>query len=361
MAKIALDQHSVECAVYGGAILGGGGGGWIEEGMHVGRLALEIGQPQLFTVDELDDQDCLVAVSLVGAPGAKEKYVKPIHYSRALELLRKQFSMPVHGITTNENGAGTTVNGWFQAAVSGLPVIDCPCNGRAHPTGLMGSLNLSENTDYVSYQAAVGGKAGRYIELCISGSLNRAASMIRRASVEAGGLVAVARNPVSVAYAKQNGAPGAVQQAMAVGEALLSHQGEAAVEAVVSILDGKVITTGTVTGYKMETTGGFDVGTIQLDGDYEITFWNEYMTLEKDGQRLATFPDLIMTLDAKTARPVVSAAVERDQHITVIVAPKENLILGTTMRNKNLLQPIEEIIHKPILPFVFQHSTYGCG
>ncbi|SDE30207.1 DUF917 domain-containing protein [Sporomusa acidovorans] len=351
MAKILLDQKHVEWAVYGGAVLGGGGGGWIEDGLQIGRLALEVGQPQLYTVDELADDDLLAAVSLVGAPGAKNRFVKPIYYAKALELLCKQLPKPVQGITTNENGAGTTVNGWFQAAVSGLPVVDCPCNGRAHPTGLMGSLNLSDQADYVSYQAAIGGKDDNYIELCISGSLDKAAAMVRRASVEAGGLVAVARNPVSVAYAKQNGAPGAVQQAMAVGQALLGHQGEAAIEAVVSQLGGKVIVTGSITSFSMETTGGFDVGKVVIEDSYELTFWNEYMTVEKQGERLATFPDLIMTLDAQTARPIVSAGIRQGQKVAVITVPQEKLLLSTTMRNKKLLAPIETIIGKPVLPF----------
>lgn len=352
MAKILLDQQSVQYAVYGGAVLGCGGGGWIDDGLQIGRLALEIGLPELYTVDELAEDDLLVAVSLVGAPGAKERFVKPIYYAKALELLRRQLPKPIRGITTNENGAGTTVNGWFQAAASGLPVIDCPCNGRAHPTGLMGSLNLSEQAGYVSYQAAIGGKADRYIELCISGALDKAAAMVRKASVEAGGLVAVARNPVKVSYAKENGAPGAVQHAMAVGEALLAHSGEAAIEAVVAKLGGKVVTTGRITKFSMETTGGFDVGKVMIEDKYELTFWNEYMTLELNGERIATFPDLIMTLDAKTAMPMVSASIKQGQEVAVIMAPKENLILSTTMKNKKLLQPIEAIIGKSILPFV---------
>ncbi|WP_371379285.1 DUF917 domain-containing protein [Sporomusa aerivorans] len=353
MAKIVLDQQSVEFAVYGGAVLGCGGGGWLEDGLQIGRLALEIGLPELLTADELADEDVLVAVSLVGAPGAKERFVKPMYYAKALELLRRQLPQPIKGITTNENGAGTTVNGWFQAAVSGLPVIDCPCNGRAHPTGLMGSLNLSEQVGYVSYQAAVGGKGERYIELCIAGALDKAASLVRQASVEAGGLVAVARNPVTAGYARQNGAPGAVQQAMAVGEALLSHRGEAAIAAVVAKLGGEVVTTGRITAFSMETTGGFDVGKVLIEDKYELSFWNEYMTLELNGERMATFPDLIMTLDAKTARPMVSASIEQGQEVAVIMAPQENLILSTTMKNKKLLQPIETIVGKPILQFIY--------
>jgi DUF917 family protein len=72
MARTALDKQSVEYAVYGGAILGGGGGGWLEDGLQAARLAVEIGQLELWTTDELDDSDLLVTVALVGAPGSKE-------------------------------------------------------------------------------------------------------------------------------------------------------------------------------------------------------------------------------------------------------------------------------------------------
>jgi DUF917 family protein len=352
LANIQIDEKMVEYAVYGGAVLGGGGGGWIEEGLKIGRLAVEVGQLELHSIDNFADDDLLVTVSMVGAPAAKDQFVKPIHYAKALEMLSQKIGRPVKGLNTNENGAGTTVNGWFQSAITGIPLVDFACNGRAHPTGAMGSMNLSELEDYVSHQAAIGGKGANYVEMSISGSLERAASMVRKASIEAGGLVAVARNPVTVGYAKQNGATGAISQAIAVGEALLSQQGEAAIEAVVAKLGGKVITSGEVTDFTLETTGGFDVGTVVIDGAYEMTFWNEYMTLEKDGERFSTFPDLIMTLDAKTAKPIVSAAIEKGQRLAVITVPKQKLLLSTTMYNEKLMKPVEDIIKKSVLPYL---------
>lgn len=349
MSTLALDNRIMEYAVYGGAVLGGGGGGWIERGLEIGRLALEIGEPRLLTIDEMNEEDLLVTVALVGAPGAKDKFLKPVHYIRALEMLRQRIQKPIQGIITNENGAETTVNGWFQSAMTGIPVIDNPCNGRAHPTGLMGAMNISELFDYVSYQGAVGGKGSRYLEITVSGKLEKSASMIRNASIEAGGMVAVARNPVTVRYAKQHGAPGGIMQAIEIGEAMLSHKGEAAIDAVVSKLNGRVEVEGAVTDFRMETKNGFDVGIVTIDGCFEMTFWNEYMTLEKHGERLATFPDLIMTFDAVTAKPIVSAAIKKGQRLTVISAPKENLKLSTTMSNVNLLKPIEATIGRSIV------------
>ncbi|MDF2679608.1 MAG: hypothetical protein K0R47_798 [Brevibacillus sp.] len=352
MAKVTLTTSMMEAAVYGGCVLGGGGGGWLEDGLESGRLALEVGTPQLYTADEMNDDDLLATVALVGAPAATDQYTKPMHYVRALQLLEKTIGQPIKGIITNENGAGTTVNGWFQAAVTGLPVIDLPCNGRAHPTGLMGAMNLHELDGFISHQAAVGGKDERYHEVCVSGHLQQAAGLVRKISVEAGGLVVVARNPVSVAYARANGAPGAIQQAIEVGEALLGAKGEAAIEAVCQKLGGHVVTAGVVDEFALNTAGGFDVGRVVING-HEMTFWNEYMTLEVNGERLGTFPDLIMTLDAQTAKPVVSAEVEKGQKLAVIHVPKEQLILGATMRNRELMASVEGAVDKQILSYIF--------
>jgi DUF917 family protein len=60
-----------------------------------------------------------------------------------------------------------------------------------------------------------------------------------------------------------------------------------------------------------------------------------------------------MTLDSKTARPVISAAIEKGQQLAVIAVPKEKLLLSSTMRNEKLMLPIEDVIKKPVLPYIF--------
>lgn len=356
MAKRKLTQEDVKAAVLGGALLGGGGGGWMDSGHTMGNLALEVGSPSLITLDELADDDLLVTVALVGAPAAQDRYLEPVHYVRAIQQLQAHLGRKISGILTNENGAGTTVNGWFQSALLDIPIVDAPCNGRAHPTGVMGSAGLDQVEGYVSVQSAVGGRAERYVETLVSGALATCSSVIRKVSVEAGGLVAVARNPITVQYAREHCAVGAIEQAIRLGHRMLSQWergGAAVIEAAMDELGGTIITEGTVDAVELRTEGGFDVGFVQVNS-YEMTFWNEYMTLEHGGQRLGTFPDLIMTLDAATGRPLVTAEIVTGQHVVVVNVPRERLLLGAGMRDPRLFVPVEEIVNKPILSYVFE-------
>ncbi|WP_257347421.1 DUF917 domain-containing protein [Pseudalkalibacillus decolorationis] len=349
MTKKILTKDDAIKAVYGGCILGGGGGGWIQDGLQKTESTFEVGSPTLITIDELQDNDYVVCVSLVGAPSAKEQYVDSKQLVDTVQRMQKEFPHPIKAIMTNENGAFTTINGWSQSAGTGLPVLDAPCNGRAHPTGSMGSLNLSEMDGYQSIQSYSGGKAEKKVEGFVSATLDKSSNAVRFMSVEAGGMVAVCRNPVTMSYVKDHAAVGGITQAIELGDVFLSiPEGPDRIEAVASFLKGRVIHSGTVSHFEMNQTGGFDVGNVRID-DLELTFWNEYMTAEMNGERKGTFPDLIMTFDTKTGLPRVSAEIQEGQSIAVLSVPKENLKLSSTMFNETLLKAVEPIIQKNII------------
>lgn len=348
MGKTTMTKELLEQAVYGGAILGGGGGGWIHDGLQKGNLALELGEVNLISVDDLNDDDYAACVALVGAPAAKNIYVSGRQLFSTVDMLQKSFHSPIKALMTNENGAATTVNGWLQAALTGLPFLDAPCNGRAHPTASMGSLNLSEVDDYVSYQAAAGGKGDYAISGTVVGKLDYTSNVIRHMSVQAGGMVGVARNPVQISYIKKHAAVGGISQAIELGKVFLNEKNPLnKIEAVAAHLQGRVIKVGDVKDFTIVTEGGFDVGRLFVDG-LELTFWNEYMTAEENGERQGTFPDLIMTFDVETGMPIVSAEIENGRKIAVISVPKEHLILSTTMSNPVLLKSVEKVINKSI-------------
>jgi len=351
-----LDRMTVEAMVLGGGFLGGGGGGSMEEGRRMGLLALEGGTPKLIPIESLSPDALLVTVSAVGAPGASEKLVKPVDFVEAVMVLSGHLGSRIAGFISSENGGISTANGLIQSAFLKIPVVDCPCNGRAHPTGIMGSMGLNRQPDFISKQAAIGGnpEKNRRVSIYVEGALPHADGLIRQAAVEAGGLIAVARNPLPASFARENGAPGAISQAIELGQFIMagkSKPGQLA-EKLAKRLSGEVITEGRVSSYQMETRGGYDVGKIGIR-EYELTFWNEYMTLEKKGERIATFPDLMVTLGAEEVIPVSSSELARDRRVILIHIPRQKLILGAGMREKSNFSKVEEVVGKEVIRYLF--------
>jgi DUF917 family protein len=354
VTKIHLNKDLVEAAVLGGAVLGGGGGGSMADGRRNGLLAVEWGAPDLVDLDDLPGEAMLVTASAVGSPAAKSAYALPAHYVRAVELLRDLGGVRIQGVITSENGGVASTNGWVQAAALGVPVVDAPCNGRAHPMGIMGSMGLHDIEGYMSLQTVAGGNPldGRYLEMLVRGRLDKASAMVLQSAIQSGGMVAVARNPVQVSYARDHAAMLEKQDA---GPA-------AVVEAACESLGGEIVGRGQVVEVKLETRGGLDVGTVRVaTGDREVlelTFWNEYMTLEVVDQaqgprRIGTFPDLITTLDLSSGLPLSSAMVAEGQQVAVLYVHRNRLILGAGMRYPGLMRAVEETVGKEVIKYVF--------
>ena len=100
--------------------------------------------------------------------------------------------------------------------------------------------------------------------------------------------------------------------------------------------------------------GGYDVGEVHIkDGgsDYELTYWNEYMTLEKNGERVGTFPDLLCTLDAKTGLALSSAEIGDNMDVIIVKIPKEKLLLGAGMHQRVLFEEAEAVIGKKLVSY----------
>lgn len=350
-----LDSRHVRLAVLGGAFLGGGGGGRAKNGAALGQLALEVGQPLLVPLSDIAPGDLIATVSVVGAPAAREQSVKPADYAHALELLQERIHGRIAGIISSENGGQSTLNGWFQSALTGVPVVDAACDGRAHPTGVMGSMGLDAVEGFISTQAVIGGNpaAGRRVRTVVEGSLPAVDRLVRQAAVEAGGLVAVARNPVTAAYVQENGVPGAIGLAIELGgviEDAMPGGGPAVAAALAQRLNGEVLGEGEVSDFRIETTGGYDVGRLAF-GDLRLTFWNEYMTADQGNKRRATFPDLIATLDAETGLAVSSADVVNGQRLVVVSVPKARLLLGAGVRRAEALRPVEAVLGESLVAY----------
>lgn len=351
-------------AIYGGLLLGGGGGGILSEGIKILDQVVKLGGIKLHSINEMTDDDILATASLVGSPASKDKFVAKEHYKRVYELFGSIYDKPIQGIITNELGAQSVTNGWILSAITGIPFIDAPCNGRAHPTGSMGSLGLSRSKDYISVQVCAGGKGDNEIEVTAKGTLSNTSKIIRNSAVAAGGFVTVLRNPVTAEYVKEQAAVGGVETAIKIGGILRADENniQKTINDLISCIGLEVLCEGVLTDVILNSSGGFDVGECVIKSEesiYTVSLMNEYMTAEKDGVRIATFPDLIAIFDKKTALPVISAEITEDMEVILVKIPSNRLILGSSMSDMELFKEAESVLGKNLTQYVFGKDKEG--
>ena len=350
-----LDLHAVHAAVAGGSVLAAGGGGWVDHGMLVGTTAVQYGTPRLATLDELDPDAMLATVSAIGAPAAVGWEMRPGDYVRALQLLMEAVPEPIIGTVTAQNGSSTTCNGWVASAVLGTLVIDAAGDGRAHPTGKMGSFGLAADDDYQTVQAVAGGNRSedRYLEVVTRGTVRHTASVLRTAADQSGGFISCARNPLPASFVAEHAAVGAISFALALGEAILAVQDKGArrmIEVTAEHLGGRLIAEGAVRSRELRTENAFDIGTIVV-GELELGFVNEYLTAESGGERLATFPDVLATLSLQTGRILSIANLREGDEVAILHVPKANVPLGDGVKEPSVYPEVEAMLGKPLAQY----------
>lgn len=348
MPKI-ITKEDVEALAIGGTILGGGGGGGPENGLREGYLALELGKVELWSPEEANPDWRVITSAALGAPTQRGN-TKPMHFIRAAQLLR-DVGVEFHGIIAAENGGRNSFGGWLIAATMGLPVVDTPGDGRAHPTALMGSMGLHK-TKYDSVK--VGVTEGS--EVVSWGSLQTTGAAIRAQAGYMKALIAMARDPVPVSYTLEHGAPGAIKMAINLGYEYLDagDDPDKRVEAAVEFLGGELICKAEIVEKSLEAKGGFDVGVMKLKESsrlWELSYVNEYMTLEKDGERLATFPDLMTTFNEK-GEPKTSAALKKGETIYLAYVSRERIPVGDGNKYADSFEPIEAALGKPMIKYL---------
>jgi DUF917 family protein len=262
---------------------------------------------------------------------------------------------PIVGTVTAQNGSSTTCNGWVASAVLGTVVVDAAGDGRAHPTGKMGSFGLAADDDYETVQAVAGGNRAenRYLEVVTRGTVRRTANVLRTASDMSGGFISCARNPLPASFVAEHAAVGAISFALSLGESILAAQPdgpEAMIQATADHLGGRILARGLVRSKTLRTENAFDIGTVAV-GELELGFVNEYLTAESGGERLATFPDVLTTLSPQTGGIISIANLREGDEVCVLHVPKANVPLGDGVREPSVYPEVEAMLGKPLAEY----------
>jgi len=347
-----LTARDVDAALRGGAVFAAGGGGWTEHGRMLGTAAVNAGTPELVSMDEVPDDAWIATAAAIGAPGDSTAWqMLGADYVKAVQLLQRELGAPVYGLIIGQNGKSSTMNAWLPSALLGVKVVDAVGDIRAHPTGDMGSLGLA-NSPEPMIQTAVGGNRANhaYIELCVRGATGKVSPVLRTAADMAGGFIASCRNPVRASYVRRHAALGGISIALALGEAILQAEprgGRAVVDAICAATGGSIIGDGVVSAKSVAyTREAFDVGTLTIGsgaGACVLHLMNEYMAVECKGTRLATYPDVIATLD-EAGQPVSAGHVREGMRLSILRVAKDRIPLSSSVTDPSVYPVVEKAL-----------------
>ncbi|WP_372424021.1 DUF917 domain-containing protein [Salinarimonas chemoclinalis] len=346
-----LGEKDVEAAVKGGSVYAAGGGGWADHGRMLGHAAVSIGKPELVSIDELDADAWVATAAAIGAPASTTPWeMRGVDYVKAVQLLQEALGAPIAGLIVGQNGRSSTLNAWLPSAILGTKVVDAVGDVRAHPTGDMGSIGLAGSPEPM-IQTAVGGNRteNRYIELVVRGATAKVSPILRTAADQSGGFIASARNPVRASYVRAKAALGGISLALRLGEAIIAAErkgGTAVIDAIVETTKGALIARGAITRKAVTyTSEAFDIGTVTVgagDDARVLHVMNEYMAVEDmGGTRLATFPDVITTLDP-TGEPLSVGQLREGMEVVVLRVPKSVIPLASSVLDPSVYPAVEK-------------------
>lgn len=347
-----LGAAELEAAILGGLVLSAGGSGRGSAARHrrLGESALAFGSVEFATLDEFAPGASILVCTAVGAPGAGKTNTEP---RDAVEAARAV-------VTASGQKAGGVIPGhvpglyaWVIAAALGVPVADAATNGRAHPTVKMGAMGLASRPEIKIWQA--GAAAGETpMSVLVHGDVNRTSSVMRAAAIQNGGLMNAVRGPFSVEFVREHGAPGAIAFAHALGDAMLAKSGTAQIDAAAEYLNGSSYS-GEVVANDVAYRDGFDVGKLSIRtprGVLVLGVYNEFMTATLDGERIATFPDMLASFDARTGEPVAVSEMKAGSAGAVVIAPSRAIPLGAGVFDPAVYPEVEKAMGEEIARYV---------
>ncbi|QWW68118.1 DUF917 domain-containing protein [Rhizobium sp. WYJ-E13] len=350
MGRILVEKD-VEAAVKGGSVYAAGGGGWADHGRMLGYAAVNVGKPELVSIDELGDSDWIATAAAIGAPASTTPWeMQGIDYVKAVQLLQEALGEKLSGLIIGQNGKSSTLNGWLPSAILGTKVVDAVGDIRAHPTGDMGSIGMAGSPEQM-IQTAVGGNRSenRYIELVVKGATAKISPVLRAAADQSGGFIASCRNPLRASYVRKNAALGGISMALRLGEAIIEAEkrgGSAVIDAICKTTGGHILAEGTITKKDVVyTKEAFDIGTITVGaGDKAVTLhvMNEYMAVDDaSGMRVATFPAVITTL-SEEGEPLSVGQLKSGMHVFILHVPKDIIPLSASVLDPTVYPSVEK-------------------
>lgn len=323
MYKINLDN--VDNIAVGAALLGTGGGGDPYIGKLMAMQAIKrYGEVSVIKVEDIPDDALIVPTAMMGAPTVLvEKIANGSEFKTVFEKLERYYGKKIYATMPIEAGGVNSMIPIAVAAQMGVPLVDGDGMGRAFPELQMVTFALNGVSSSPMAIADEKGNVGILETVSNKWSENIARAM----TVAQGGSVMVAIYPMTGKQVKECAIRNIITYSEKIGKAIkdINKHEVPPIKQLMDATDGIEMFKGKIVDVLRETRGGFNFGTVKLEGVEEykdkncnINFQNENLIVKMGDRILATTPDLICMVDLENITPVTTDALKYGKRVLVL-------------------------------------------
>lgn len=323
MRKIGLKD--IEDIALGAALLGAGGGGDPYIGKLVAMGAIkECGEVTLLDPEEVPDDALIVPIAMMGAPTVlTEKAIGGNEYQVLHDLVSQYMGNEIYAFMPMEAGGVNSMLPIAAAAKLGLPLVDVDGMGRAFPELQMVTFTIGGVS--ATPMALTDEKGNNCIFNTITNKWTE--DMARAVTMVCGGEVSIALYNMTGKQMKEFGVHGIVTRSQQLGRAIreVKEGVNTPEENFLAVSEGIRLFKGKIVDVLRETRGAFNFGRVLLEGigndkgqEASVSFQNENLCAEVNGEILATTPDLICLVDTETFVPVPTDALKYGKRVMVV-------------------------------------------
>jgi DUF917 family protein len=323
-----FDIENIENVAVGAAVLGTGGGG----DPYIGKLMAiqairECGPVQLLSLDEIKDDDLIGIAAMMGAPTVMvEKLPSGDEIVTAFRALESYLGRKITVIMSAEAGGLNSTVPFALAARVGLPVVDADGMGRAFP-----ELQMTTLTIYglgATPLAIADEKGNSAVINTISNKWTE--QLARSLTIDMGSSAMIAGFTMTGKQMREAAVPATISLAEKIGATIREARRNSTdpVATVLEVSNGIKLFKGKISDIERRTETGFARGEATIVGIGEdqgstlkIRFQNEFLIALKDGEVMATVPDLITILDAETGEPITTESLRYGFRVVVMAMP----------------------------------------
>jgi hypothetical protein len=323
-----LGEEAIENIALGAALLGTGGGG----DPHLGKLmALQavkkFGPVRLLDPSEVDDDMLVVPSAMMGAPSVLvEKIPNGGEFRRCFDAISRYLGKTVAATMPIEAGGINSMIPLAVAAQMDLPIIDADGMGRAFPELQMVTYHL----DGITASPMVITDEKGNMEVLETVSNKWAEDLARVATITMGGSVIINIYSMTGAQVKKSAVTRILTYSEKLGAIIRKsvQTGCNPIDELLEVTKGYLLFKGKITDVLRETRAGFNFGKAVMQGveeygdaAFEMEFQNENLIGRRDGQVVASVPDLICCVDLESSIPITTEALKYGRRVAVLGLP----------------------------------------